>query len=128
MTKKLLVEAGPGTMSGEPCLAGARVPVRTLLAGREGGGTPGDFLEPYATVSRKEAIAFLEQAKRTPSRRDLNALPLERMSDQQRGAGASGSCRDHRSASRLGWHQQRQTEGRTKKRPARLWRGKRITR
>jgi uncharacterized protein (DUF433 family) len=36
--------------------------VRALLDYIEGGDTLGEFLEQYPTVSRKQAIAFLEQA------------------------------------------------------------------
>jgi uncharacterized protein (DUF433 family) len=62
MTKKPVVVADPEIMSGEPCFAGTRVPVRALLDYLEGGDTLDDFLEQYPTVSRKQAIAFLEQA------------------------------------------------------------------
>jgi len=62
MTKKPIVVADPEIMSGEPCFAGTRVPVRALLDYIEGGDTIDEFLEQYPTVSRKQAIGFLEQA------------------------------------------------------------------
>lgn len=62
MIKKLVVVADPEIMSGEPCFAGTRVPVRALLDYIEGGETLDEFLEQYPTVSRKLAVAFLEQA------------------------------------------------------------------
>ena len=62
MTKKPIVVADPQIMSGEPCFVGTRVPVRALLDYIEGGDTLDEFLEQYPTVSRKQAIAFLEQA------------------------------------------------------------------
>jgi uncharacterized protein (DUF433 family) len=62
MTKKSIVLTDPEIMSGEPCFAGTRVPVRTLLDYIEGGETLDEFLEQYPTVSRKLAVAFLEQA------------------------------------------------------------------
>jgi uncharacterized protein (DUF433 family) len=52
----------PEIMSGTPCFAGTRVPVRALLDYIEGGESLDDFLEQFPTVSRKQAIAFLEQA------------------------------------------------------------------
>jgi uncharacterized protein (DUF433 family) len=52
----------PAIMSGEPCFAGTRVPVRALLDYIEGGETLDEFLEQYPTVKRKQAVSFLEQA------------------------------------------------------------------
>ena len=62
MKKKSVVKIDPGIMSGTPCFAGTRVPVRALLDYIEGGETLDEFLEQYPTVSRKQAVAFLEQA------------------------------------------------------------------
>lgn len=62
MKKNAVVVVDPEIMSGEPCFAGTRVPVRALLDYIEGGDTLGEFLEQYPTVSRKQALAFLEQA------------------------------------------------------------------
>jgi len=62
MLKKPVVVVDPEIMSGEPCFAGTRVPVRALLDYIEGGETLDEFLEQYPTVSRKLAVTFLEQA------------------------------------------------------------------
>ncbi|MGD0411349.1 MAG: DUF433 domain-containing protein [Verrucomicrobiota bacterium] len=62
MKKNAVVVIDPEIMSGEPCFVGTRVPVRALLDYIEGGETLDDFLEQYPTVSRKQAVAFLEQA------------------------------------------------------------------
>ena len=62
MKKNAIVVIDPEIMSGEPCFAGTRVPVRALLDYIEGGETLDQFLEQYPTVSRKHAVAFLEQA------------------------------------------------------------------
>ncbi len=62
MKKSAVVTVDPEIMSGEPCFAGTRVPVRALLDYIEGGDTLDEFLEQYPTVSRKQAVAFLEQA------------------------------------------------------------------
>ena len=53
--------ADPKILSGEPCFAGTRVPVRALLDYIEGGETLDAFLEQYPTVSREQAVAFFEQ-------------------------------------------------------------------
>jgi uncharacterized protein (DUF433 family) len=62
MKKDAVVVIDPEIMSGEPCFAGTRVPVRALLDYIEGGDTLDEFLAQYPTVSRQLAIAFLEQA------------------------------------------------------------------
>jgi uncharacterized protein (DUF433 family) len=59
-----VVEMDPEIMSGTPCFAGTRVPARTLIDYLEGGHTLDDFLEDFPTVSRKQAIAFLEEASK----------------------------------------------------------------
>jgi uncharacterized protein (DUF433 family) len=64
MKKKSVVEMDPEIMSGTPCFAGTRVPARTLIDYLEGGHTLDDFLEDFPTVSRKQAIAFLEEASK----------------------------------------------------------------
>jgi uncharacterized protein (DUF433 family) len=51
----------PEIMSGEPCFAGTRVPVRALLDYLESGETLDEFLEQYPTVSRKQAVSFSGQ-------------------------------------------------------------------
>ena len=43
--------------------AGTRVPVQTLLDYLEAGDTIDEFLEGFPSVTRKQAIAFLEEAK-----------------------------------------------------------------
>ena len=62
MKVKSVVRVDPGIISGSPCFAGTRVPARTLIDYLEGGDSLDDFLEDFSTVSRKQAIAFLEEA------------------------------------------------------------------
>ena len=62
MKKRSVVKSDPEIMSGTPCFAGTRVPVRTLIDYLESGESLHDFLEDFPTVSRKQAIAFLEEA------------------------------------------------------------------
>jgi uncharacterized protein (DUF433 family) len=49
-------------MSGAPCFAGTRVPVKTLFDYLEGGETPDDFLAGFPGVTREQAIAAIELA------------------------------------------------------------------
>ena len=53
----------PDIHSGEPVFRGTRVPFQTLLDYLEGGETLDEFLKQYPGVSRKNAIAALEEAK-----------------------------------------------------------------
>jgi len=62
MKKRAIVVVDPEIMSGTPCFAGTRVPVRNLLDYLEAGDPLDEFLEQFPTVSRKQAIAFLEQS------------------------------------------------------------------
>jgi uncharacterized protein (DUF433 family) len=62
MKQKPVVVIDPEILSGTPCFAGTRVPARTLIDYLEAGDPLDDFLEDFPTVSRKQAIAFLEEA------------------------------------------------------------------
>lgn len=62
MKAKAIVVIDPEIMSGTPCFAGTRVPVRSLLDYLEAGDPLDEFLEQFPTVSRAQAIAFLEQS------------------------------------------------------------------
>jgi len=61
MKRNTVVKVDPEIISGEPCFAGTRVPVRALLDYIEGDETLDAFLEHYPTVSRNQAVAFLEE-------------------------------------------------------------------
>ena len=62
MKAKSVVVIDPEIMSGTPCFAGTRVPARTLIDHLEAGDSLDVFLEDFPTVTRKQAIAFLEEA------------------------------------------------------------------
>lgn len=62
MKRKAIVVVDPEIMSGTPCFAGTRVPARTLIDYLETGDSLDDFLEDFPTVSRDQAVAFLEEA------------------------------------------------------------------
>ena len=65
MKTNSVVKIDPEIMSGEPCFAGTRVPVRTLLDYLEGGDPLDDFPEDFPTVAREQAAAFLIGNART---------------------------------------------------------------
>ena len=50
-------------MGGTAVFYGTRVPVQTLLDYLEAGETIDDFLEGFPSMTRAQAIAFLEEAK-----------------------------------------------------------------
>lgn len=79
MKKYAIAVIDPEIMSGTPCFAGTRVPVRNLLDYIEGGDTLDEFLKQFPTVSRKQAVAFLEQASELLARHNLNAPAFRRI-------------------------------------------------
>jgi uncharacterized protein (DUF433 family) len=50
-------------MGGAAVFRGTRVPLQTLLDYLEAGESIDDFLEGFPSVTRKQVIAFLEEAK-----------------------------------------------------------------
>ena len=50
-------------MGGTPVFEGTRVPMKTFIDYLESGDSIEDFLEGYPTVSKRQVIAFLEEAK-----------------------------------------------------------------
>lgn len=57
-----VVQRSSDVLGGTPVFAGTRVPVQNLLEYLEGGERLDDFLEDFPTVTREQAVAFLEQA------------------------------------------------------------------
>jgi uncharacterized protein (DUF433 family) len=62
MASSVLVR-NPDILGGVPVFAGTRVPFQALLDYLEGGQTLDEFLTDFPTVTRKAAIAALEEAK-----------------------------------------------------------------
>lgn len=54
-------------IGGSPVFKGTRVPVRNLIDHLEAGDTIDDSLDAFATVTRDQAIAALEIARKAPS-------------------------------------------------------------
>jgi uncharacterized protein (DUF433 family) len=61
---RTIVHSDPEIHSGTPVFVGTRVPVRTLLDYLQGGDTLEEFLDNYPSVTREQAVAFLEEAGR----------------------------------------------------------------
>jgi uncharacterized protein (DUF433 family) len=64
MDPKQIIHSDPEIVSGTPVFIGTRVPAQALLDYLEGGETIEEFLDDFPTVSREQAIAFLEEAGR----------------------------------------------------------------
>ena len=62
MDPKEIVHSDPEIVSGTPVFVGTRVPAQALLDYLEGGETIAEFLDDFPSVSREQAIAFLEEA------------------------------------------------------------------
>jgi len=60
-----LVWVDPDRMSGEPCFRGTRVPVQALLDNLEGDVPLDEFLIDFPSVTRDQAVRFMELAKDT---------------------------------------------------------------
>jgi uncharacterized protein (DUF433 family) len=58
-----VVSVSAEIMHGTPCFTGTRVPVQTLLDYIEEGDTLDNFVKDFPTVTRNQAIQFLELAK-----------------------------------------------------------------
>jgi len=64
MNPKQIIHSDPEIVSGTPVFVGTRVPARALLDYLEGGETLDEFLDDFPSVSREQAVAFLEEAGR----------------------------------------------------------------
>jgi uncharacterized protein (DUF433 family) len=64
MERTQIVHSHPNILSGTPVFVGTRVPVQTLLVYLERGETLAEFLDNFPTVTREQAVAFLEEAGR----------------------------------------------------------------
>jgi uncharacterized protein (DUF433 family) len=57
-----LITIHPDLVSGAPCFAGTRVPIKNLFDYLEGGESLEDFLEGFPGISREQAIGVLHLA------------------------------------------------------------------
>ena len=64
MTRDQVVRRSPEILSGTPVFAGTRVPVQNLIDYLAAGDGLVAFLDDFSSVSREQAVAFLELSKR----------------------------------------------------------------
>lgn len=62
-----IVHTDPEILAGEPVFVGTRVPLRNLFDYLEAGDSLDVFLDSFPDVSREQAVAALEFAKKTMS-------------------------------------------------------------
>ncbi len=62
MKKEEIISCDEEIVRGTPVFAGTRVPVQTLIDYLKAGDSLGRFLEGFPTVTREQAMAFLELA------------------------------------------------------------------
>ncbi|MEL6442760.1 MAG: DUF433 domain-containing protein [Bacteroidota bacterium] len=62
MQRHEIYHVDPGILSGTPVFAGTRMPVDSLIDHLKFGDSLDEFLDGFPTVSREQAIAFLEAA------------------------------------------------------------------
>ena len=60
-----LITSHPRYLSGAPIFTGTRGPTQNFFNSIEGGVTLEEFLDDFSNVTREQAIAVLELAKRT---------------------------------------------------------------
>lgn len=58
-----LIVSSSDILGGTPVFAGTRVPIKNLTDYLEAGDTLDAFLDDFPSVSREQAVAFLERAK-----------------------------------------------------------------
>ena len=57
------IHSDPEIMSGTPVFVGTRVPVKTLFDYLKAGDPLDEFLDGFPSVSREQALNFLEEAE-----------------------------------------------------------------
>jgi uncharacterized protein (DUF433 family) len=63
MQTQELIISSPDILGGTPVFIGTRVPVKNLTDYIEAGNTLNEFLDDFPSVSREQAVGFIEQAK-----------------------------------------------------------------
>lgn len=58
-----IVNIDPDILGGTPVFAGTRVPVESLFQHPKAGDSLDDFLSDFPTVSKQQALAFLDMAE-----------------------------------------------------------------
>lgn len=63
MQTQELIVSSPDVLGGTPVFIGTRVPVKNLTDYLEAGDTLDEFLDDFPSVTREQAVEFIEHAK-----------------------------------------------------------------
>ena len=63
-TWQSVIHSDPEILGGTPVFIGTRVPAQTLIDYLEAGHPLNEFLDDFPSVTREQAVAALEEAKR----------------------------------------------------------------
>ena len=63
--KNPLIWINPGRMSGAPCFYRTRMPIDSLFENLEDGVSLDEWLDAFPIISREQALAVLEHAKKS---------------------------------------------------------------
>lgn len=63
MTAQEIIVSSPDILGGTPVFSGTRVPVKNLTDYIENGANLNEFLDDFPSVSRAQAVEFVEQAR-----------------------------------------------------------------
>ncbi len=63
MQTQELIVSSPDILGGTPVFVGTRVPIKNLTDYIEAGDTLDEFIEDFPSVSREQAVEFIEQAR-----------------------------------------------------------------
>ena len=99
--KQPVVSRSRDIMGGAAVFAGTRVPVQTLLDYLEAGESIDEFLAGFPSVTRQQAIAFLEQAKDRTRQIRLVKVLLDECIDWRLSRDIVGH--EVRTAHQMGW-------------------------
>ena len=64
LEKSQIISVSSEIMGGTPVFTGTRVPIQTFLDYLKAGESIDDFLAGFPTVTKEQAIAFLEEAEK----------------------------------------------------------------
>jgi uncharacterized protein (DUF433 family) len=69
MITKSVIHSDPEILGGTPVFEGTRVPLKNLTDYLQGGHSLDEFLDDFPSVTRKQAIAALDEAREALSER-----------------------------------------------------------
>ncbi len=69
-----VIHIDPDILGGTPVFRGTRVPIESLFAHLEQGGSIDEFLQDFPSVTREQVIQVLEIAEKVTTSKNLKSL------------------------------------------------------